>query len=794
MNRIFDIIADWLNVPQVCVALSRPPNRFELSACRQDAWPGLQVGEVLDALESDVLHNTFTAADGAITFSNIAESQYADDRFLENAGVNAFLGVPLRDEAGIPIGVLAVLSPATRRFTEKEKDLLHAMNAAVVRECHKNGLFDQKPEVDNLDKFEFYRALVEGAAEGISVMDLQQQRIIFRNKAGREALQQACGLIGAAVYTGQTEDYSPEFQENGQRSAELAKNYLERAAAGESLSFEWLYQHVKTGQLTPGEMKVIRFSETQPHLIRISCSDISMRKAAEQQLRESEENLRITLSSIGDGVIATDSNGCVVRINPVAEQLTGWRKEDALGNPLSDIFKVVPSNKHGPTENIFQRVLRENKAIEMANGEYLLVARDKAERLVFASAAPIRHKEAVSGVVLVFRDVTREQKIRQMITRAEKMNATGQLAAGIAHDFNNILATISGALDLEKTRNPSLFDGLLLKLSQRIESSISRGKDLTDRMLVLATDQSQQVEKIDVCEVIDRAISILQSSIDKRIQVTKDISIDNSAVLGEASALENAILNMGINSAQAMPQGGEIRISLHHPSESDLQAGNYPDHQDWLRLSVTDSGIGIPPENLNRIFEPFYTTKGANQGTGLGLAIVYATAEQHEGYVEATSEPGRGTTVSLYLPTAEIEESSPKLPTPEVGECETPRGRTVLFVDDEPLIRDTYATILEDLGCKVMLANDGDHAVRVFERNKDDIELILMDLSMPTMNGDQAAQEIRQLSNHCPIVICTGHITKELKEAASDLAIARILKKPYDVKSLKEVLTALDRS
>ncbi len=791
MKNILDIIADWLDVPQVFVALSRPPNTFEIIDCRDDSWPGLQVGHVINVLESDVLPDTFTATDNAVTFSDRADSQYVTDSFLQNAAVSAFLGIALRDEAGVSIGVLAVLTSEPRSFSDKDKNLLHAMNAAVVQGCRKNRLFDKKPEIDNLNRLEFYRALVEGGSEGISVLDLRQQRVIFRNKAARESMQQACGLTGAAMYSEKVEDFSPEFQQNGQRSTELARKYLDRAVAGEPLTFDWLYRHSKTGELTPAEMKLIRLSNAEPHLIRITCADISNRVAAEQRLRESEENLRITLSSIGDGVIATDSNGCVVRINPVAEQLTGWHEKEAKGKPLTDIFNVVPSDKRKPTENILTPVFTENKTIEMVNSDYRLVARDATERNIVGSAAPILNtNEEFAGVVLVFRDATREQQLRQMITRAEKMSAIGQLSAGIAHDFNNILATISGALDLEKVRHPSLFETPLLKFSQRVESSIQRGKDLTERMLFISTEQGQQVECIDLLDVIDGAASILQSSFDKRIRVTKEINTDDASVMGEASVLENAILNIGINSAHAMPEGGQIKISLDRAAKRDLQAGQNPDNQAWLRLSVTDTGVGIAPENLPRIFEPFYTTKGSTQGTGLGLAMVYATAEQLGGYVEASSEPDHGTTISLYLPKAQTK--APKSPPPIVETSgAAPQGRTVLFVDDEPLIRETYGGILEDFGCKVILASDGEEAVRLFAQNKDVIELILMDLSMPKMTGDQAAKEIRKLSSHCPIVICTGHVTNELKQTASSLAIARILKKPFEVKCLKEVLTEL---
>jgi two-component system, cell cycle sensor histidine kinase and response regulator CckA len=368
-------------------------------------------------------------------------------------------------------------------------------------------------------------------------------------------------------------------------------------------------------------------------------SILSFMKSKTQELfKQKEEYLRITLNSIGDGVIATDEDGSITRINPEAVRLTGWLENEAIGKPLSTVFNL---------SNFF---IEEGEEIM---GSFL-ISREKKKYPITHHAAPIKGDEGeLRGSVLIFRDISEEMELQEKLKQSDKMNAIGQLAGGIAHDFNNMLSEILGAAELMEEYIEPKGKGEALRML--IINSSKRAAELTNKLLVFARKSPSLTREVNLHSIIKETVAILENTIDKRISIQSNLLAYHSNVIGDNLLLQNALMNLCINASQAITERGFIKISTtnitvdnHHYSQSvtNIQPGRY------IEMEVSDSGCGIPPSILPHLFEPFFTTKKKEEGTGLGLAAVYGTVEQHNGTISVFSEEGFGTRFHILLPLA----------------------------------------------------------------------------------------------------------------------------------------------
>ncbi|HNX59525.1 MAG TPA: PAS domain S-box protein, partial [Spirochaetota bacterium] len=400
---------------------------------------------------------------------------------------------------------------------------------------------------------------------------------------------------------------------------------------------------------------VLPVAEGKPYRMLGTLIDVTERLRVEKELRRKEEDLRVTLGSIGDAVIATDIEGRIVMMNSVAEKKTGWKIDEASGRELSDIFRTFDGAGGGEVENPAHMVFASKDIVHIH--EYTtLIARDGSQCLISDSAAPIHNDSGdIIGVVIVFRDVTEEKSIRDRLRQSEKMDAVGQLAGGIAHDFNNMLCGILGAAEVLKTMNVADDPETKELLDVIIESS-NKAADLTNKLLSFSRQKPDSSERIDALKPLKDAVALIERTMDKRIQVKVRSVAGDLVVMGNDTQLQNAFLNLLINATHAMPEGGEIRVTVSvnyldkyycDSSAFRIVPGNYAD------IEIMDTGSGIAPENLPRIFEPFFTTKGEGRGTGLGLSSVYGTVKQHAGAITVYSEVGKGTVFHIYIPLAE---------------------------------------------------------------------------------------------------------------------------------------------
>ncbi|HNW83307.1 MAG TPA: PAS domain S-box protein, partial [bacterium] len=383
--------------------------------------------------------------------------------------------------------------------------------------------------------------------------------------------------------------------------------------------------------------------------IIVNAIDITKRVEAERKMKESNEKLRTTLNSIGDGVISTDSKGNIVMMNPVAEKLTGWMLADATGQPLDKVFKIVNAFTREQVENPVSKVLKEGGVIGLAN-HTVLIGKNGKEFQIADSGAPITDDSgAINGVVLVFRDVTEKYLLEEQLKQTQKMEAIGQLASGLAHDFGNMISGIIG--------NAELLSGFVNDnyeaecYIERIKEASMRAFNMTRRLLDFSRKSNGELVKFDINELIVKTLDLATPGIDKKIKITKNFKVVRPMIKGDPDQLQNALINLMFNARDAMSEDGKLELATSEyfvPADTVnpmlLTPGKY------IKISVKDNGSGISEDIQDKVFEPFFTTKKPGTGTGLGLTSVFKALKDHRGAVSLKSKPGAGTEFDLFLP------------------------------------------------------------------------------------------------------------------------------------------------
>jgi PAS domain S-box-containing protein len=514
-----------------------------------------------------------------------------------------------------------------------------------------------------------------------------------------------------------------------------------------------------------------------------------LRQAA-AQLRWNEENLRITLDSIGDGVIATDTGGRITRINPVAAALCGWSQAEAQGRDLAEVFRIINAGTRDSVPNPVDKVLTSGQIVGLAN-HTALISRDGREYQIADSAAPIRGQDGlIRGVVLVFRDVTHEYELEDRLRQREKMDAIGQLAGGIAHDFNNQLGGVLGYADMLVQR---LDDPTLKQYASGICTAATRAADLTQQLLAFGRKGKYLNVPTDLHKTIAEVVELLRRSIDKRIAIKQRLEANPATVLGDPTQLQNAILNLALNARDAMPQGGELifatRITMF--AEASLAEELAPGPH--LQISVTDSGMGMSAETQRRLFEPFYTTKEVGKGTGLGLASVYGTVKNHHGAIRVYSELGKGSTFNIYLPLL-AEVAGNENSSSEPGAALKGHGR-ILIVDDESVILAVGCEMLREFGYEPIPCADPVEALEIYRQEWQNIDLVILDMVMPKLGGRDLFLAMKGVHPDIRAILASGYSLNGEAQGILDSGMLAFVQKPFNVDDLvRKVANALPKN
>lgn len=514
--------------------------------------------------------------------------------------------------------------------------------------------------------------------------------------------------------------------------------------------------------------------------------EVNDRKAAQRALAAETERLRVTLRSIADGVVTADTRGRVVLMNDVAEAITGWTQSEALGRSLAEVFHLGDDSGEENAEALFHDVLKTAEIVSREGNDHFIVARDGVRRAVSHTWAPIRADDgSVSGVVMVFRDITEQQRMERELLRAQKLESLGLLAGGIAHDFNNILGGILLKSQLaqravKKQRDPEKFLG-------SIQEAVKTATALTQQLLTFAKGGAPIKQTSSISELLQEASSFAV----RGSQVRCELNLDEGLWCAEIDPgqISQVVHNLVINGAQAMPDGGTITISARNTEVDDdhpvgeLAPGSY------IKVSVQDTGCGISPDDLARIFDPYFSTKPT--GHGLGLTTTHSIIQKHGGHIAVESDPGKGSLFTLYLPASQA--GAVIKPRPAREEFEG--SGKILIMDDEPGIREALGELLEEMGYQVGYAPDGDVALEAYQEAASagsPFDVVIMDLTIPGgMGGREAVQRLLELDPHAKAVVYSGYSKDPVMAAYREYGFRAMLTKPFRFQEVGRILEEL---
>ncbi len=509
-------------------------------------------------------------------------------------------------------------------------------------------------------------------------------------------------------------------------------------------------------------------------------------------LRQSEERYRVTFQAIPDAITLTRlEGGRFIEVNEGFRAMTGFSREEVIGRSPLDL-------------NLFVNASERSQFIEILNQEgqvngYELKCR-RSDGVLFdalLSCRPLRYGND-DCLVSVAKDITavkgsqaEKARLEAQLRQAQKMEAIGTLAGGISHDFNNILAAIMGYTELvllnqpEGTRVHHYLDEIL--------NAGERAKNLVSQILAFSRQSESERKPIQLRPIVKESLKLLRASLPATIEIRQDIGTDEAIVLADPTQIHQIIMNLCTNAAQAMREnGGILEVSLHQvQADQDLCAA-HPDLRPgpYVALTVGDTGCGMTPEVLDRIFEPYFTTKEKGEGTGLGLAVVHGMVTGYGGVISVKSEPALGSVFKIYLPA--VETAAPQTRHDEKLQSGSER---ILFVDDEPSLVEIGRDMLQHLGYDVVTFSSSVEALDAFRARPDRFDLVITDMTMPQMTGERLAQALIEIRPDLPVILCTGYSERITEETASTLGIKAFLLKPLSAHGLaKKVRDTLDKS
>ncbi|RMF56617.1 MAG: PAS domain S-box protein [Calditrichaeota bacterium] len=530
------------------------------------------------------------------------------------------------------------------------------------------------------------------------------------------------------------------------------------------------------------------FDKEEIQLLVEASNDISFALEAlelQEQKREAEKQQELLATAIensSEAIFITDANNNFLYINKGFKDLYGYSLEELTGKSPG----ILKSGKHDV--EFFQQLKQTLQAGKAWTGHFVNKSKDGDFIEVFASITPILDAEGnISHYVSVHRDVSREQEIERRIEQNQRLEAIGTLAGGIAHDFNNLLTPIVGYGELCKSLLPegSKLQGFI----EQILIAASRASELVNQILSFSRQTSRERSELDIESLIKEALKLLRAAIPTTIEFVEDIQPLSSTIIGSPAEIHQIIMNLCTNAYQAMPNGGTLTVHLSEVEVTSEFASTLPNLLPGrhIKLAIKDTGMGIPDDIIDKIFDPYFTTKGDFQGTGLGLAVVHGIVTAYNGAITVASKPGEGTVFTVYLPAIEKKTTVKEYTTDVI-----PGGNeTILFVDDEVVIIEMVGKMLEHYGYKVITFSNPLLALDYIKNSPEEIDLLITDMTMPKLTGLQLVKEVHNLRSDIPVILCTGFSEQLNDEKLQGNNINKVLYKPFSHHDLARLIREL---
>ncbi len=521
-----------------------------------------------------------------------------------------------------------------------------------------------------------------------------------------------------------------------------------------------------------------------------------IRKRSDEILSNEKERLAVTLRSIGDGVITTDINGRIAMMNKEAENLTGWTLDEASGVVLEKVYQVYDEKSRTPLTNLIQNILDKGFISAIETISSLLVSKDGAEKIISHSGAPIIDKTSnIIGLVIVFRDITEETKMKEELINAQKLESVGILAGGIAHDFNNILTAILGNISLGKMEVPEESD--IYEILSHAEMAVTQAQSLTQQLLTFSKGGAPIMKITTIADILLETVSFcLRGS---SIKSVFSIADDLHPVEIDEGQISQVINNLVINAIQSMPDGGILEIAaendsinspMHTYGKNAVNPGFTIKPGNYVKISIIDSGTGIPKEISKRIFDPYFTTK--ENGSGLGLSVVYSVINRHNGFVEVESTGNSGSTFNVWLPASE---KTVDLKQKKKNNILVKQSGRILLMDDEENIRIIGRRMLNFIGYDVVCTEDGNRTIETYRESMSEgkpFDAVIMDLTIPGgLGGKECIQELLKINPDVKAIVSSGYSNDPVMAEFRKYGFKGVIIKPYKIEELSDILVSV---
>jgi len=676
----------------------------------------------------------------------------------------------------------------------EEEDILKLYNERLVKKLEKKMLYLEREVAERkrvekrraqseeavLRGEEFSRRMIESSNDCIKTLDLDG-RLEFMSEGGQNLLE----IEDIGVYLNQS---WVDFWQEPDRKAVLEA--IRTAKEGGAGSFQ-AYSPTEKGNpkwwdviITP-----ITGKDGKAERLLVVSRDITTRIQAKETLQKSEEKYRTLVESSTDAILLLDRKRRIVSFNRAFQDLFGYEKNEVEGQSIKIIHKSDESFRS------FEKIAYSKvKSSGHFMGEWEFVRKDGTILPAAETVTSVIKSSdgTTTGYVAVLRDIT-ERKQRQeenlkfeaQLQQAQKREAIGTLAGGIAHDFNNILAAIIGYSELAMME-PQEGSEVMANLGEVLQAG-KRAKALVQQILTVIRRHKLERQPLQLRYLVKEVLELLRATLPTTIEIRQDLAGDAGIVNADPNQIHQVLVNLCTNAGHAMEaDGGVLTVALENVELDELSASPYPDLNagPYLRLTVGDTGHGIPPEILEQIFDPYFTTKDVGEGTGLGLSVAHGIVKSHGGAIKVYSEPGKGSTFQVYLPMVE-ETEKPR----SESEKPIPTGNErILFIDDEPPLANLGKQMLKHLGYEAVSLTSSMEALERFKAQPEAFDLVFTDMTMPHMTGDKLAQELIKIRSDIPIILSTGHSKQISEEMTKEMGIRAFVMKPVSKRTMAETV------